>query len=380
MTKNSKRELLVAIRPRYLKAGRAQKGLILDQFVAATGYHRKYAIHLLKNGSSRDPRRSRKGQTKYGPAVVQALVQLWKACDSICSLRLHPFLPEMVEVLERTGELVLEPEVKALLLQMSVATIDRKLQPARRQLKHRGLSTTKPGSLLREQIPIRTFADWDDARPGFTEMDLVAHCGQTARGEYVISLSVVDITTGWWEARATPYRSQVRVFSALEVVRQRLPFPLLGIDSDNDAAFINAHLLRYCQQEQITFTRCRPYKKNDQAHIEQKNWSVIRRLVGYDRLEGEEATAALNAVYDLLRLWNNFFQPSVKLIEKERHGAKVRKKYDQAKTPYQRVLESPHLAEANKEALRQVYLTLNPIALRQQLDECLEVVWKMILG
>jgi len=380
MTKKSKRELLLAIRPRYLKAGKAEKGLILDQFVAATSYHRKYAIHLLKNGQSRRPQRSRKGQAKYGPAMVQALVQVWKACDCICALRLHPFLPEMAEVLERTGQLVLEPEVKALLLQMSVATIDRKLQPARRQLKRRGLSTTKPGSLLREQIPIRTFADWNDARPGFTEMDLLAHCGQTTRGEYVISLSVVDIATGWWEGRATPYRSQVRVFAALELIRQRLPFPLLGIDSDNDAAFINAHLLRYCQREQITFTRCRPYKKNDQAHVEQKNWSVIRRLVGYDRLEGEEATAALNAAYDLLRLWNNFFQPSVKLIEKERHGAKVRKKYDQAKTPYQRVLESPHVAEADKEALRQVYLTLNPVALRRQLDERLDVVWKMIIG
>lgn len=379
MTKNSKQELLLAMRPQYLKASKTEKGLILDQFVTATGYHRKYAIHLLKNGAPRRQPRSRKGQAKYGPGVTQALIQVWKACDSICSLRLHPFLPEMVEVLERTGELVLEPEVKVSLLQMSVATIDRNLQPARRQLKHRGLSTTKPGSLLKGQIPMRTFADWNDARPGFTEMDLVAHCGETTRGEYVISLSVVDIATGWWEGLATPYRSQVRVFAALEVIRQRLPFPLLGIDSDNDSAFINAHLLHYCQQEQITFTRCRPYKKNDQAHIEQKNWLVIRRLVGYDHLEGEEATAALNAVYDLLRLWNNFFQPSVKLIEKERHGVKVRKKYDQAKTPCQRVLESSHVAEADKEALRQVYLTLNPVALRRQLDERLEVVWKLIL-
>lgn len=379
MTKNSKQELLLAMRPQYLKASKTEKGLILDQFVTATGYHRKYAIHLLKNGAPRRQPRSRKGQAKYGPGVTQALIQVWKACDSICSLRLHPFLPEMVEVLERTGELVLEPEVKVSLLQMSVATIDRNLQPARRQLKHRGLSTTKPGSLLKGQIPMRTFADWNDARPGFTEMDLVAHCGETTRGEYVISLSVVDIATGWWEGLATPYRSQVRIFTALEVIRQRLPFPLLGIDSDNDSAFINAHLLHYCQQEQITFTRCRPYKKNDQAHIEQKNWLVIRRLVGYDHLEGEEATAALNAVYDLLRLWNNFFQPSVKLIEKERHGVKVRKKYDQAKTPCQRVLESSHVAEADKEALRQVYLTLNPVALRRQLDERLEVVWKLIL-
>lgn len=253
MTKNSKRELLLAMRPQYLKASKTEKGLILDQFVTATGYHRKYAIHLLKNGSPRRQPRSRKGQAKYGPAVVQALVKVWKACDSICSLRLHPFLPEMVEVLERTGELVLEPEVKVSLLQMSVATIDRNLQPARRQLKHRGLSTTKPGSLLKEQIPMRTFADWDEARPGFTEMDLVAHCGETTRGEYVISLSVVDIATGWWEGLATPYRSQVHVFAALELIRQRLPFPLLGIDSDNDSAFINAHLLHYCQQEQITF-------------------------------------------------------------------------------------------------------------------------------
>lgn len=380
MTKDSRQELLLALRPQYLKANKAEKGLILDQFVAATGYHRKYAIHLFQHGLPRAPRRSHKRQVVYGPDVIWALVKIWKACGCICALRLQPFLPEMIEVLERTGELVLEPEVKELMVAMSISTINRKLQPYRRRLKARRLSTTKPGSLLKDQIPIRTFADWDDARPGFTEMDLVAHCGRSTKGEYVISLAVVDIATGWWEGRACTYRSQVRVFAALETIRQQLPFPLLGIDSDNDAAFINAHLLRYCQQEEITFTRCRPYKKNDQAHIEQKNWSVIRRLVGYDRLEGEEATTALNAVYDLLRLWNNFFQPSVKLIEKHRHGAKVRKKYDQAKTPYRRVMESPDVAEADKEALRQLYLTLNPITLRRQLDECSEVVWRLGRG
>jgi hypothetical protein len=380
VTKNSKQELLSALRPQYLKAHKAEKGLILDQFVAATGYHRKYAIHLFENGLPRPSRRSRKGQVRYGPDVVWALTKVWEACGGICALRLKPFLPEMIEVLERTAELALEPEVKELLLQMSVATINRKLKPARRQLKRPRLNTTKPGSLLKNQIPIRTFADWNDARPGFTEMDLVAHCGHTTSGEYVISLSVVDIATGWWEGRACTYRSQVRVFAALETIRQRLPFSLLGLDSDNDAAFINDHLRRYCQREEITFTRCRPYKKNDQAHIEQKNWSVIRRLVGYDRLEGEETTAALNAVYEVLRLWNNFFQPSVKLVEKHREGAKVRKKYDQAKTPYQRVLESPDVAEADKEALHQLYLTLNPITLRRQLDGCLEVVWKLGLG
>jgi len=389
MTNTAKRELLAATRPRYRRANRAEKTRILAEFVANTGYHPKYAIRVL--GQPLPPRTHtpRKPHLTYGPAVVRALVQLWELSGRLCSDRLHAFLPVWIQALETHGELVLPPEVKALLLSMSRATIDRKLRSTRRNLNHHGRSTTKPGSLLKHQIPIRTFADWDDHRPGFTEVDLVAHCGETTRGEFLHSLTLVDVATGWSECRAVTFRSQRDVFAALQFLRGRLPFPLLGIDSDNDGAFINAHLLRYTHLEHtpalaagasVTFTRCRPYNKNDQAHIEQKNWSVVRRTIGYDRYEGPAATQALNAVYDLLRLWVNFFQPSMKLRSKERHGAKVRRRYDPAKTPFHRALEAPDVSPVVKQQLRDTYAKLNPVAIQQGLDQRLTAFWTYALG
>lgn len=288
MTGKSKRELLQELRPRYRQATKSEKGRILAEFVAVTGYHRKYAIHLLKHGPPRPSPRRRAGQTPYNAAVVAALTDLWEQSGPLCGKRLWAFLPIWIESLERHQQLSLEPGLQALLLSMSPATIDRKLRAARRRSPRRGLSTTRAGHLLKQHIPVRTFADWDEARPGFTEIDRVAHCGDSTRGEYLHTLNLVDIATGWSEFRAVTYRSQRDVFAALQTQRQRLPFPLLGIDSDNDGAFINAHLLRYCQAEQLTFTRSRPNKKNDQAPIEQKNGSVIRRTIGYDRYEGED--------------------------------------------------------------------------------------------
>ncbi len=291
MTKSSKRELLEAIRPRYLQANRRGKSRILDEFVATTGYHREYAIRLLRHGPPRRPAGRRHGRRIYTLAVVQALTYVWEVCDCICSRRLHPFLPEMLEVLERHQELVLPAETKELLLRMSRATMDRLLKPARARRPQRGLSTTKPGTLLKKAISVRTFADWEDAWPGFPELDLVAHCGDSASGEYIHTLDTVDVSTGWSECVAVPNRGQRAVFQALQVIRARLPFPLLGIDSDNDSAFINDHLYRYTQREQITFTRSRPYKKSDQTHIEQKTWSVVRRLIGYDRYDSADVSA-----------------------------------------------------------------------------------------
>jgi len=376
MTRNGKRELTEAIRLRYLQAGKAAKGRILDEFIAATRYHRKYAIRLLRHGPPPKPSRKRKPRRLYTPEVARTLVQIWEICGCICSRRLHPFLPEMLEVLERQGELHLSPQVKALLLRMSRATMDRLLAPARKKPR-RGLSTTKPGTLLKQAIPVRTFADWDEAQPGFLELDLVAHCDDSTGGEYVHTLDTVDVATGWSECVAVPNRGQKAVFAALQTVRQRLPFPLLGIDSDNDSAFINDHLYRYCQREHITFTRARAYKKNDQAHVEQKNWSIVRRLVGYDRYEGEQATVLLNALYEDLHLYINFFQPSMKLISKQRVDNKVHKKYDQARTPYQRVLESAQVSEADKERLRQIYPTLNPVTLHRRMEEHLNAIWNL---
>ena len=375
MTKIGKRELLEAIRTRYLRASKADKGHILDEFVATTGYHRKYAIWLLGHGAARRSAGRRRGRRIYTQAVAQALTEVWEICGRVCLRRLHPFLPDIVQVLEHHRELVLPADTKALLLRMSRATVDRLLKPARARQPQRGLSTTKPGTLLKKAIPVHTFADWDDAQPGFLELDLVAHRGDSTSGEYIHTLDTVDVSTGWSECVAVPNRGQLAVFGALQTVRQRLPFPLRGIDSDNDSAFINDHLYRYTQREQITFTRSRPYKKNDQAHIEQKNWSVVRRLVGYDRYDSTDALARLNALYEDLRLYVNFFQPSMKLVAKHRVDNKVRKTYDLAQTPYQRVLQSNDISDVNKEGLRQIYASLNPVALRRSIDAQLNALW-----
>lgn len=377
MTKLGKRELLEAVRPRYLKASRKEKGRILDEFIAVTGYNRKYAIHLLRNGR---PRRRRKGVGRrwtYGPEVVAALVQVWEASGHLCGKRLQPFLPELVAALERHGELTIASQTKAQLLQMSAATIDRRLKRARARLPRRRRSTTKPGSLLKDAIPIRTFADWNEHRPGFVEMDLVAHCGETAAGEYLHTLCAVDIETRWCELLALPNKGQRATFEGIQTMRKRLPFPLLGIDSDSGSEFINHHLYRYCLREQITFTRSRPFRKNDQAHVEQKNWTAVRQTVGYDRYESSEALSLLQAIYADLRLFINFFQPVMKLVSKTRVGSKVRRKYDMAQTSYQRILASPYVSQDVKERLCQLYLILNPIALRRRINAHLEQLWAL---
>jgi hypothetical protein len=283
MSQKSKRELLEAIRSRYLRANKTAKERILDEFVASTGYHRKYAIRVLKHGSRAKGLKKPGRKKEYQGQVVAALTQIWEICGRICSKRLGPFLPEIVTVLEHHQELMLPAEVKSQLLKMSRATIDRCLKAARFEEKRHGLSTTKPGTLLKMAIPVRTFADWDDARPGFVEVDLVAHCGDSVEGQFLNTLTTTDISTGWTDCAAVLHRSQQLVFQAIQNMRQRLPFPLLGLDSDNGGEFINDLLYRYCLEEQVTFTRSRPYKKNDQAHIEQKNWSVVRHVIGYDR-------------------------------------------------------------------------------------------------
>jgi hypothetical protein len=376
MSRVSKRELLAELRPRYQKAGQAEKQRILDELVATTGYHRKYAIQVL-NHAPRAPSRPRPGKPTYDGRVVAALEQCWQAANGICGKRLVPVLPEYVAALERHGELVLDAQTRALLLQLSPATADRLLKRARTRSRPHGLTTTKPGTLLKHMIPVRTFADWDDARPGFTEVDLVAHCGDSTRGEYLNSLNMVDVKTRWTEFAPLLNRGQAVVVTGIDACRQRLPYALLGLDSDNGSEFINDHLKRYCEQRQITFTRCRPYKKNDQAYIEQKNWTAIRQTVGYDRYEGAAAHAALSAVYEPLRLYINFFQPVMVLVSKERTGAKVTRRYDTAKTPYQRVLDAPDVADEVKLRLREQYLTLNPAELLRRIEQRLAELWKL---
>lgn len=377
MTRQSKLELLAELRPRYVKANKKEKGRILDHFCSVTGYNRKYAIELMVHGPPKPTGRRRGRKRRYGQDVVAALAKVWAISGHLCGKRLKPFLPELVEVLERHRELRIGPEVRDKLLQMSAATIDRRLAPARARMPLRGRATTKPGTLLKSSIPIRTYADWDDARPGFLEVDLVAHCGGTTAGEYLHTLSAVDIETRWYEPFALPNRGQKATFEGIKSVRQRLPFPLLGIDSDSGGEFINHHLYEYCQKEKITFTRSRPYKKNDQAHVEQKNWTPIRQTIGYARYESPKALALLQQIYQDLRLFVNFFQPVMKLESKVRVGSRVRKKYDEAQSPYRRVLASEHIDQAVKDELTESYSSLNPVELRKRIDANLDQLWKL---
>ncbi len=372
MSKGSRDELVKRVHPRYLKADKAEKGRILDEFVITTGYHRKHAIRLLKHGLAPGQPERRGRKRTYAGETVRQLVTAWEVTGRICGKRLQPFLPTLVAAMERHNELCLDAATRTQLLQMSAATIDRKTAFFR---QGRGRTTTKPGTLLRESIPIRTFAEWDDAAPGFVEVDLVAHCGDSAEGQFIQTLTATDIRTGWTECLPLAHRSQATVSAAIVDLRRRLPFPLLGIDSDNDGVFINQTLTRYCQQEQLTFTRSRPYRKNDQAHVEQKNWSVVRQTVGYQRYESPQALALLQTIYTDLRLYVNFFLPVMMLVHKERRGSKIHKEYDSALTPCQRALASDKVTLQVKCELQQIFWELNPVTLKARIDESLKKLW-----
>jgi len=377
MTRASIQEYTEAVRGRYLRVSKMEKGKILDEYTKVICCHRKAAIRLLHRGNQQSTKKKRGRPRQYDAGVAGALRVAWEATDRLCSKRLHPFLPELVKVLRRHGDTTMTGEIEAQLCQMSPATIDRLLRPWRQVGGRRPLTTTRPGSLLKSSIPIRTFADWQENRPGFLEVDLVAHCGESTEGFYLTTLSTVDVATGWSECIGVWGKGQQRVGGAVHRVQQRLPFPLLGLDSDNGSEFINQHLYNYCHQHGITFTRSRPYKKNDSCHVEQKNWSVVRRLVGYDRYNSRATLEALNRIYDLIRLYVNFFQPVMKLVSKARHGAKVHKVYDTAQTPYQRLLKSGVLAEAKRQELAATYHHLNPVTLLKQINENLERLWAM---
>ncbi len=291
----SKRELLLQIAPRYREASPALKTVILDEFVAATGYARKYAIRLLRHPVAPKLTIERPRPPHYGPEVQQALHLAWTAANHICAKRLIPFLPTLVESLERHGHLQLSEECRMQLLSISPATADRILRPYRKQERH-GVSTTRSGTLLKKQIPVRTFQDWNETTPGFLEADLVAHCGTQADGSYLYTLTLTDIVTGWTECLPLLGRGESAVVAALKRAQQLLPFPILGIDTDNGGEFINVELLAFCEQAQITFTRGRPRKSNDQCYVEQKNGQIVRQVVGYDRFTGELARPSTHGV------------------------------------------------------------------------------------
>lgn len=370
MSLKARKELLERIRAKYQASTWTEKTKVLDAFVDASGYRRKYAISLLnKTPEELQARRTelRRRQKTYCDGVKQAFLSVWRAANEICPKRLVPFLPKFIEALERYGHLKLQPTIKERLLKVSIATAERFLQSHRSENKQRGVSTTRAGTLLKKQIPIRTFADWSDITPGFVEADLVAHCGDRASGIFLNTLTLTDIATGWTECIPLLRRSEADVRSALENIRKVLPFPLLGLDTDNGSEFINHELLRFCESECITFTRARAYRKNDQAHVEEKNGSVVRRMIGYDRFEGLGAWRILAALYAKLRLYVNFFQPSQKLLQKRRNGSKTVKQYDKASTPCERLLASAHVSDRTKTFLNATFDDLDPVALLEQI-------------
>jgi hypothetical protein len=377
-----RKAVTAAIRSRYQRASKKEKGKILAEFIELTGYHRVYARSVLgtvaqkivRDQSSHAESKSatRKSRKIYDQQVLVTMRQIWMILDYLCGKRLVAIMPEVIRRLEYFGELKIEPEVRAKLLRISAATIDRLLRTERRKHELRGRGGTKPGTLLKKQIPLRTFSEWNEQRPGFVEIDLVGHDGGLLQGDYLQTLDMTDIYSGWTEVQAVQNKAQVWVFAALKELRARLPFPLRGIDSDNGSEFINADLLQYCQQERLTFTRSRPYRKNDNCYVEQKNYTMVRRHVGYQRLAGQEQLVLVNKLYEYLRLYTNYFQPLMKLKYKERHGSQVKKTYDVAQTPYQRLQQSPCLSVACKRRLKTEYARLNPAELKRQIERLQE--------
>ena len=377
MTRRSIVEYVQAIRPRYIRASKAGKGKILEEFIQVTGQHRKAAIRALNRNNQPGASKRRGRPRKYRADVVEMLKAIWEASDRLCSKRLQPFLPEMVEVLRRHQEQRVDVVMEGQLCRMSPSTIDRLLRPYRKGGGGKSFSTTRPGSLLKRCIPIKTFADWEESKIGFIETDLVAHCGEIAEGFYLNTLCAVDVASGWTECLPVWGKWQEKVRQSVHRMRQRFPFPLLGIDSDNGGEFINHCLYTYCQDEKISFTRSRSYKNNDSCYVEQKNGNVVRRLVGYDRYASKAAFECLGRIYDLSRLYINFFQPTMKLISKTRHGARVHKVYDIAQTPYRRLVPSGVLTKAKQTELAVTYHGLNPVLLLRQINGNLEKLWQL---
>ncbi len=366
MSMESRRELILSISERYRVGSRSVKRLILDEFAAVTGYHRKHAIRLLKSSKGELETAPRARPRRYGDAVGEALLLLWEASDRVCGKRLKPLIPTLLEALERHGHLRLPEDVRSRLLAASAATIDRLLAIPRS--KGQGHRRRRVGavSALRRTIPVRTFADWKDPLPGFVEADLVSHSGVNASGSFAQTLTITDIASGWTECVALVVRDGALVVEALSKLRKGLPFPLRGLDTDNGSEFLNETVIAYCQDNEIEFTRSRPYRKNDQAWVEQKNGSVVRRLVGYRRLEGLAAVGVLSRLYAAARLFVNFFQPSFKLASKQRIGARVVKRYHVPATPCARLLGSEGVSAEVKDKLRAVAASLDPLRL---LDE-----------
>jgi hypothetical protein len=360
------REYLARMRERYERAKRAAKGGLLDEVCQVTGYHRKAVIRLLRRPAPTRAGRRRGRRVVYAADVVTALVAIWTTAGYPWSVRLKALLPAWLPWARR--RLRLTSATEQALLRISARQIDRRLQPYKRELRTRMYGRTKPGTLLKHHIPVQT-ERWNVSEPGFTEIDLVSHSGDCADGEFLQSLNVTDIHTTWVETQAVLGKGQERVRQALETIAEALPFALRGIDSDNGSEFINDHLYRYCRARGIQFTRGRPYKKDDNAHIEQKNWTHVRKLVGYDRYDSPAALAALNTLYAELRLLQNLWLPSVKLVKKTRVGSRLRRVYGPPQTPLDRVRACPTADRVKVAALTRLHATLDPFALAARIEQ-----------
>lgn len=374
MDMHTRHQLTVQVLQRYLKATKEGKGRILDEYCANTEYDRKYAIEKLRKYQLSPGIQEKKPGTHtrqrpkiYDMAVEAALHTIWDAYDNICAERLYPQLGLKIDKLIACKELKIDSVIDQKLRAISLGTLKILLKRIRTRETNRVCGTTKPGTLLKHEIPLRV-GYWDETKEGFLEIDTVAHCGDSMAGIFANTLNSTDIASGWFEAEAVLGKSQERVFDGLLRMKKRLPFSLLGIDSDNGYEFINWELYRWCEKENIVFTRSRPYKKNDNAHIEQKNWTCVRKVLGYTRIETQWQVDCMNALYrGPLRDYINFFLPSMKCVERKRVGSRIVKKYDEAKTPYERVLLSQNVSDVVKNELQKRYQELNPVVLKKQI-------------
>lgn len=375
----TKKELIKATKPRYLKANKKEKGKILDEFCSNTGFNRKYAICILQAGfdNNKVERYGRKSRKKiYASDVIMLIIKIWELLEYPCGARLKPVLLSTAEALERHNEIKLNQTVKQQLKTISAKTLDRRLSKEReiRSLK-RNRGTTRHGSLLKSSIPIR-ITEWNTNELGFMEMDTVAHNGGDPAGEFIYSLDLVEISTGWSEQVAVMGKGKTDVVKAIKQIRQTLPFELKGLDSDSGAEFVNWHMVDYCQKNNLAFTRSRPDRKNDNAYVEQKNYTHIRQWLGYNRFDSQQQLKMINDLYrNELRLFNNFFRPVMKIKSKQKINNSVcRKKYDQAQTPYQRLMNSKQTSDEKKQKLKELYLSLNPVELKAKIDSKLSKI------
>lgn len=342
----------------YRRGKKGDKTLLLNRLVKITGYSRKHLMEILPNPPAK--RRIRRQRKSPYLLVLKPLRKLWAVGNYACGIRLAPMIPVYLSALKRHEGWPVSRKEKRLLLRISASTVDRLLKHERRRLNLKSRSRTKPGSLLKHQIPIRTFADWTEKKPGFLEIDTVHHCGGDPGGEYIHTLDTIDVFTGWNECRGFMGRSERHTVEGLEHVRGKLPFRLLGIDFDTGGEFVNYHLIRYADRNRITYTRAREEKKNDQNYIEQQNYSVVRRFVGYQRLDTYRQLRLLNDLYALLSDYQNFFQPIMRLKEKVRNGTRLTRRYDKPRTAYQRGLECQDVDPETKRQLAKRFRRLNP--------------------